>query len=42
MWQVTGRFTIASYQTGDIDLTPVIGLALTILIVFLLGKTGGL
>lgn len=37
--QITASFNIFGYRTREIDLTPILGVGLIVLIVFLIGKT---
>lgn len=37
--QITARFNLFGYQTGEVDLTAISGLALIVLVVYLLVVT---
>jgi biopolymer transport protein ExbD len=39
MWQITASFNLCGYQTRELDLTPVLGVSLIILIALLIGAT---
>ena len=40
MWTVHAAFRFGDYQTGEVDLTPALGVAAIVLVVLLVLQTG--
>lgn len=39
MMQITATFTLFGYKTREVDLTPILGVSIIVIVIFLVGKT---